>query len=270
MKVISFMAIKGGVGKTTIAFQFAQYLQSKNKKVLMIDMDSQKSLTGTFENKESNFLGRYNVSDILLKNYTDDFYTKVSKNIDVIPSISNLEEVSDNLSNKPNKELLLFMWFIKYSYILDERYDFVLIDLPPAWNLLTKNGVAVADIIISPLEPSRFGYESYSKVLQSINVLKNELVDPLNGQSYLSAEVFFIGNRVKHNTKSSREFLEAIDSLENVIGVIPEKELINTSMLVKRSVYDYAFEITQNNGKELFLNNLSEIFNKIEKIAEWK
>ncbi|TXK46355.1 ParA family protein [Lactococcus sp. dk322] len=268
MKVISFMAIKGGGGKTTIAFQFAQYLQSKNKKVLMIDMDSQKSLTGTFVNKENNFLGKYNISDILLKNYSDDFSTKVSENIDVIPSISNLEEVADNLSNKPNKELLLFMWFIKYSRILDERYDFVLIDLPPAWNLLTKNGAAVADIIISPLEPSRFGYESYSKVLQSVNVLKNELVDPLNGQTYISAKVFFIGNRVKHNTKSSREFLEAIENLDNVIGVIPEKELINTSMLVKMSVYDYAIEINQNQSQVLFLNNISEIFKKIEKLEE--
>ena len=51
MQVISFMAIKGGVGKTTMAFQFAKYLQENNKSTLLIDLDSQKSLTGTFETK---------------------------------------------------------------------------------------------------------------------------------------------------------------------------------------------------------------------------
>ena len=55
MQVISFMAIKGGVGKTTMAFQFAKYLQENNKSTLLIDLDSQKSLTGTFETKDFNF-----------------------------------------------------------------------------------------------------------------------------------------------------------------------------------------------------------------------
>ena len=44
MQVISFMAIKGGVGKTTMAFQFAKYLQENNKSTLLIDLDSQKIL----------------------------------------------------------------------------------------------------------------------------------------------------------------------------------------------------------------------------------
>ena len=55
MQVISFMAIKGGVGKTTMAFQFAKFLQTQDQKVLMIDLDAQKSLTGTFENEHFNF-----------------------------------------------------------------------------------------------------------------------------------------------------------------------------------------------------------------------
>ena len=56
MQVISFMAIKGGVGKTTMAFQFAKFLQTQDQKVLMIDLDAQKSLTGTFENEHFNFI----------------------------------------------------------------------------------------------------------------------------------------------------------------------------------------------------------------------
>lgn len=80
--------------------------------------------------------------------------------------------ITDLLVTKANKELLLFMWFVQNMTKLNVLYDYVIIDLPPAWNLLTKNGVAVADLIISPIEPSRFGYDSHQKVLDSINALK--------------------------------------------------------------------------------------------------
>jgi hypothetical protein len=44
-----------------------------------------------------------------------------------------------------------------------------------------------------PLDPSRFGYESHIKVLQSIATLKKEVVDPVSGKSYITATVNFLG-----------------------------------------------------------------------------
>src|SRR5574337_1899109 len=105
MQVISFMAIKGGVGKTTMAFQFAKYLQENNKCTLLIDLDSQKSLTGTFETKDFNFKDKHNISEILSNPQIGIIATTVEKHIDLIPSTSNLEEIADNLATKPNKEL---------------------------------------------------------------------------------------------------------------------------------------------------------------------
>lgn len=94
--------------------------------------------------------------------------------------------------------------------------------------------MAVADKVISPMEPSRFGYESHTKVLQSVSTLKNEVVDPVSGKSYVSAKIYFLGNRVKHNTNSSKEFLEALKSINDVIGIVPEKKLLIQVCFLKR------------------------------------
>lgn len=56
MEIITFSAIKGGVGKTTLSYNFAEYLSSINKKVLLIDMDHQCNLSqilGIYEQKNT-------------------------------------------------------------------------------------------------------------------------------------------------------------------------------------------------------------------------
>jgi ATPases involved in chromosome partitioning len=95
-------------------------------------------LTGTFESEHFNFNGKPNIADVLEKPSIGLIETQVQENIAIIPSTSNLEEVADRLASKPNRELLLFMWFVKNSQELNQKYDYVIIDLPPAWNLLTK------------------------------------------------------------------------------------------------------------------------------------
>ena len=124
--------------------------------------------------------------------------------------------------------------------------------------------MAVAVIVISPMEPSRFGYESHTKVLQSVSTLKNEVVDPVSGKSYVSAKIYFLGNRVKHNTNSSKEFLEALKSINDVIGIVPEKEAINTSMLLKKGIFDYLEETGQTHTQNKFIASLKKVFNQIE------
>ncbi len=263
MEVISFMAIKGGVGKTTMAFQLAKFLQDRKKKVLLIDMDGQKSLTGTFESENVSFKNSLSISDILSNPSITEEETAINDFISFIPSVSNLDNLTDLLSIKPNKELLLFMWFSRNIDRLEKSYEYVIIDLPPAWNLLTKNGVAVSDKIISPLDPSRFGYESHIKVLQSIAMLKKEVVDPVSGKSYITATVNFLGNRVKHNTKTSKEFLSALKGINNVIGIIPEKELINASMLEKLGIEEYLRKEEKLKEQEKFLILINDIFSNI-------
>lgn len=264
MKIISFMAIKGGVGKTTMAYQLAKYAQIKKKQVLLIDLDSQKSLTDSFTKNPNDFSSSKTMADLMNNPNIGLIQTNVEEGIDIIPSHNSLDLITDILVTKANKELLLFMWFVKNMAKLNELYDYVIIDLPPAWNLLTKNGVAVADLIISPMEPSRFGYDSHQKVLDSISAFKNEVTDPMTGKSYVVADLLFLGNRVKHNTSSSREFVEQINKFDDLLGIIQEKELINSAMLEKKSVFDVTDNKLDKNQRE-FIKALSVIFDSILK-----
>ncbi len=263
MEIIATMAIKGGVGKTTLAFQLAKYLEKNNKQVLMLDMDSQRSLTGTFSSDKNKLDNVDTTADILNSPRHKYQPTKVSKNISLFPATNNLNEVAEEMATKTYKELALFMWFVYNVDFLEKDFDYVIIDLPPAWNLLTQNGVAVADKILSPMEPSRFGYESHAKVLSAVGALKEALIDPMTGKQYVTATISFVGNRVKHNTSSSHEFLEALETFDDSIGSIPEKELVNSSMLAKQSVWEYGEEHKMLWKQREFYANLENIFKEL-------
>ena len=105
--------------------------------------------------------------------------------------------------------------------------------------------------------------KSYQGITKRFN-FKNEVVDPVSGKSYVSAKIYFLGNRVKHNTNSSKEFLEALKNINDVIGIVPEKEAINTSMLLKKGIFDYLEETGQTHTQNKFIASLKKVFNQIE------
>lgn len=85
--------------------------------------------------------------------------------------------------------------------------------------------------------PSRFGYDSHQKVLDSISGFKNEVTDPMTGKAYVVADL---------------------------LGIIQEKELINSAMLEKKSVFDVTDNKLDKNQRE-FIKALSVIFDRILK-----
>lgn len=263
MQVISFLATKGGVGKTTLSYQFSKYLSQHGKKALLLDLDSQRSLSSMFELEKVTY-----TTENIFRGIGEVEVQQVYDNIDLIPASLNLgTSLLSDISMKPNKELLLFIWFRKNYKDFD--YDYVILDLNPAWNLLTMNAATASDLIISPLEPSRFGYESHDKVIKGIEGLKEGVVDPRTLESYVIADLKFIANRVKHNTTTSKEFLSQLETFDDVIGVIPEKEAINASMLERKYVVDYLEEkdhMTKSDKK--FIDTLENIFDAITQLGD--
>ncbi|CYU23733.1 ParA family protein [Streptococcus suis] len=229
MRIVSFAAIKGGVGKTTLAFNFGEYLASTGKNVLFLDLDHQCNLSQIYniyhsENTVGNvFLGRGEVSIV-----------QVKENVALIPGSMNLDWIEASLEHKTNKDMLLYMWlednYEKYNL---GQFDYIIIDCRPDFSIATKNAIAVSHSVISPVIPSDFGYQAKFNIMNRIEEFRQTAINFQTRESYITAKLLFVANMIKHNTNSSRELLERLESDDDMIGIIPAKELFNRSTLDK-------------------------------------
>lgn len=258
MKIISFVAIKGGVGKTTLAFNFGEWLAKKGFKILFIDLDHQCNLSQTYSiyNAEGTIANAFKGEDVSI--------IDVKENISIIPGSMQLDSVEKELENNDNKNMLLYMWLEDhYEKNNLEQYDFVLIDCHPDFSTATKNAIAVSHSIISPLIPSEFGFNAKYNLEKRMEMYRKDVIDYRTRETYITAKLFFLANMIKHNTNSSKALLQSLDTEakergeNNLIGIVPDKELFNHSTIDKISISDMAM-----NDKTYHLHK--QFFNKIE------
>jgi len=172
VKRISFINLKGGVGKTTLAVNVAANLAFYHKKkILLVDLDPQTNSTVSLitpskylEEKGKNhtlkelYDSQLNMNDsfdcnkIIFKNAGS------VKNLDLIPSDLELIDIDIQLSRIPNCHAIIRN-NIETEF---EKYDYVIFDCPPNLGLLTQNGLFSSDYYIVPVQPdflSTFGLE---------------------------------------------------------------------------------------------------------------
>lgn len=242
MEIITFAAIKGGVGKTTLSYNFAEYLASINKKVLLIDMDHQCNLSqilNVYEQKNT-VLSVFNKIEALGINEEVKIH-EIKENIDLISGFLRLDEYEKIMSTTDGKDMQLYMWlddnYEKYNI---EKYDYIIIDTHPDFSTSTRNAIVVSHKVISPNKPSGFSDDSNSNIEYRINKLKNDLIDFKTRESYVTANLYYVGNMVKHNTKSSNEFINEMNKKSEYITYFPDKELITKSVLYKTPIVEFS------------------------------
>jgi len=167
-KVIAIALQKGGVGKTTTACNLAATLAKKGKKVLIVDMDSQGNVLFSFgKNPDSQ---ESSIWEVMTKGVPiQKAIVSVYKNIDVITSSDDLSgldvHIIQHLSVYPKPYNLLEI-AIKP---LRNEYDFILIDLPPALDLKTLNGLTAADGVLIPVQCELYAIRGVQKLLETIS-----------------------------------------------------------------------------------------------------
>ncbi|MFT8757345.1 ParA family protein [Leuconostoc pseudomesenteroides] len=252
-KIITFSASKGGVGKTTMTFNFGAYLNKQGYSVLLIDSDYQGNLSSTY--------GVYSSTNTLFDVFTggQPKIRQINDQLGILPASPNLDQLEALLQGRNNQNFLMLMWLQDHAELVN-HYDFVLIDTHPEFGTLTKNMIAISDHVIVPLEPSEYGFvQSKSQFEIRFKEFQADAVDIRTRISLIDAQVHYLANRVKFNTRSSREFASIIADLDDVVATIYERELFNTSTMLKTPI----FELKNDNKKAL-----AEIENAFVKLLE--
>jgi len=260
MKIMTFTGSKGGVGKTTILFNYAAWLAQQNYKVLLIDGDFQANLSSTFKT----ITNEHTLLDVFLGGSPE--IRQVAKNIDLLPASPNLDKVEGLIHTKMYREYLLMEWMRQNAEHI-HSYDFVLIDTHPEFGLLTKNMIAVSDAVIVPLEPSEYGFQQLKTQFElRMAEYREDSVDPRTGQSDIDAKVYFIGNKIQHNTNESRLFREVLSEMDDVIGLFNFREVMKKALSLKQAVVEMPdAKLRQYNGyKEHLQEQFQHMTNRIQ------
>ena len=162
---------KGGVGKTTTSINLAASLVTAGRRVLLVDMDPQGNATmGSGIDKRvlkatvyQVLLGETPISAVRLRSPSGGF--------DVIPANRDLAGAEVEMVDLPERETRLKTALHEIS----DQYDFVLIDCPPALNLLTVNGLCAANAVMIPMQCEYYALEGLSDLVQTIKKVRANL-----------------------------------------------------------------------------------------------
>ena len=173
-KIISFINQKGGVGKTTMAFNAAHALSKNGHKVLAIDLDPQANLTLLFQAKNELNLFHLLINSVkeLKSIHTPALLGSVMSrgSVDLLPGGQELSGFDLTVAGINAPRQLVLRKFLELNDLKD-RYDFIIIDCPPTLGLLVINALCASDGVIVPFRPDDFslkGLEHFYQVIEDI------------------------------------------------------------------------------------------------------
>lgn len=234
MITISLLNRKGGAGKTTASVNLASiFAKIKNKKVLLVDFDPQANATtylGKFLSKDEKSI--YNVVCENMDIHECIMETEID-NLMLLPSNVNLDKADTAIGSMPvAKEYILGNKLVD----VQDEYDYIFIDCPPARNNLTANALTASNYTILPCEATEYGIDSIFAM--------NEFVS--NIQQYVNPKLKIAGMLFtkKENTAAQNfyleQFKEALDTFHFFGTEIRKTTIVEKSLIGHKPLIIYA------------------------------
>lgn len=167
-RIISLTNNKGGVGKTTSTLNLGVGLANKGRKVLLIDLDPQASLTISLGLNSSNYLEKSIVQVLTKSRDIKECIFKVKENVYIIPSNKLLNDAEDIIKGKSFRESILK----EALEPLKQVFDYILIDCPPSLNIFTDNGLTASNEVFIPIEAEYLALQGTSQLIEKVNEMK--------------------------------------------------------------------------------------------------